>query len=306
MKQSSPTPSLERPLLLMQHFSHERPVWTLADLARASGLPKASCLRALRALEAHALVQRFDGGYRLGARLIELGGIVQASYPARRIAMPFLERLRDSTLQSTQWVIREGTEGVYLDVFESRARVRMYIAPGRRAPLHAGASTRLLLAFAPDDVQSAVLAGPLRVHTAITPRSTAAVRRLLALTRETWLSASFGELEPHSAEIAAPVFGPGGSFVAAISVAGTAAVFADAATLERHIDAIAGCAEDISRALGYEGTWRTDPRRFLEEAPEVVPGARTEPNMRHRGKVRPNAKQRTPPRRIRAARSPGA
>ncbi|MGH8802545.1 MAG: IclR family transcriptional regulator [Casimicrobiaceae bacterium] len=263
MKQAAPIPSLERPLLLTSFFSLERPVWSLADLARSSGLPKASCLRALRALERFALVRRFDGGYRLGTRLLELGGIVQASFPARRVAMPFLERTRNETLQSTQWVVRDGNEGVYLDVFESRARVRMYIAPGRRAPLYAGASTRLLLAFAPEEVRAKVLAAPLGVYTAITPRSAAAVRVLLDVAQQTWLSASFGELEPHSAEVAAPVFDLDGTVVAAVSLAGTAAVFTAPRSLATYVNAVAVTAEEISRALGYAGPWRTDSKAFL-------------------------------------------
>lgn len=265
MKQSAPISSLERPLVLIGLFSHERPVWTLADLARVSGLPKASCLRALRVLEHFAMIQRFEGGYRLGIRLLELGGIVQASFPARRVAGPYLERLRDQTLQSTQWVIRDGCEGIYLDVFESRARVRMYIAPGRRAPLYAGASTRLILAFSSQALKTQVMATPLHIHTGLTPRSVDEVHALLDLTERTWLSASFGELEPHSAEIAAPVFGHNGEFIAAISVAGAAAVFTDRQWLAAYAREVAQTAEDVSRALGYGGPWRVDLECFLQE-----------------------------------------
>ncbi len=246
-------------------------MWTLADLARDSGLPKASCLRSLRALEQFALVSRFEGGYRLGTRLLELGGIVQASFPARRVALPFLERLRDQTLQSTQWVIRDGSEGVYLDVFESRARVRMYIAPGRRAPLYAGASTRLILAFASDDLRAEIFGRPMRAYTRITPRSETEVRKLLHLTKRTWLAASFGELEAHSAEVAAPVFGPEGEFVAAISLAGTAAVFSEPRSLVAYVGAVAETAEGISRALGYAGPWPADRPGFLRQVRAMSP-----------------------------------
>ncbi|AKJ68177.1 IclR family transcriptional regulator [Pandoraea thiooxydans] len=271
MKQTTPISSLERPLFLTSFFSHEKPVWTLADLARVSGLPKASCLRALRALERFAVIQRFEGGYRLGTRLLELGGIVQASYPARRVAMPFLEQLRDQTLQSTQWVIRDGNEGIYLDVFESRARVRMYIAPGRRAPLYAGASTRLILTFSDAHLKAEILGGAMRAYTEITPCAPAELEALIDLSARTWLAASFGELEPHSAEIAAPVFGLGGEFVAAISLAGTAAVFADEASLLGYLEAVSKTAEEVSRTLGYSGPWQTDPRRFLQEMPALSP-----------------------------------
>ena len=94
--------------------------------------------------------------YRLGTQLLHLGALVKAAYPARQVALPLMDALREATGQSVQWVVRDGQEGVYLEVLEARSRVRLYIAPGRRAPLYAGASTRLLLAFAPAEVQRAV------------------------------------------------------------------------------------------------------------------------------------------------------
>jgi DNA-binding IclR family transcriptional regulator len=91
------------------------------------------------------------------------------------------------------------------------------------------------------------------------------VRTLLELARRTWLAASFGELELHSAEVAAPVFDVDGQCIAAISLAGTAAVFSVPQSLATFVDAVATTAECISRALGYRGPWQSDTRTFLRE-----------------------------------------
>jgi len=256
-------PSLERPLYLLTFFTRERPQWALTELARASELPKVSCLRLIRVLEKYSMLVREGDLYRLGPRLLSLGSQVQEGYPPRRVALPYLIDLRDTTGQSAQWVIRDGYEGVYLEVIEAQVRVRLFIAPGRRAPLHAGSSTRLLLSFAPTVVQDAILASDLRTYTPITPDTPAKLRPLLDLTRETWLAASFGELTPQSAELAAPVLDASGEVIAAVSVAGTAQTYRNTDLLLDHLDALSTATQAISRAQGYAGEWHADPKAFV-------------------------------------------
>ncbi|RDI95663.1 IclR family transcriptional regulator [Meiothermus sp. QL-1] len=263
MEQSPPIPTLERPLHLLGLFSEERPYWTLAELARATGWPKATCLRSLRALERHGLVVRENGRYRLGSRFVYLGALVKTAYPARWVALPWMQALRDKTGQSVQWVVREGEEGVYLEVVEAKARVRLYIAPGRRAPLYAGASTRLLLAFAPEALQARVLEGERRRYTPATPVERARLWALLEETRRTGFAASFGELEPHSAELAAPVRGPEGEVLAALSLAGAEAAYREGRNLRAYLEALNQAAQEVSNHLGFTGPWPADPEGFL-------------------------------------------
>lgn len=263
MKPSEAIPTLERPLYLLGFFSEERPFWGLSELARASGLAKATCLRSLRALESHGLVVREGERYRLGTRLLHLGALVKAAYPARQVALPLIGALREATGQSVQWVVRDGQEGVYLEVLEARSRVRLYIAPGRRAPLYAGASTRLLLAFAPPAVQQAVLAGERKRYTPATPVALPQLQGLLQQTQLCGFAASFGELEPHSAELAAPVRGASSEVLAALSLAGAEAHYREEAVLHTYLQQLDRVAQEVSRRLGYVGAWKADIEGFL-------------------------------------------
>ncbi len=271
MKPLEAIPTLERPLHLLGFFSEERPYWGLSELARASGWPKATCLRSLRALENHGLLVREHERYRLGTRLLHLGTLVKAAYPARQIALPLMQALRDATGQSVQWVIRDGQEGVYLEVLEAHTRVRLYIAPGRRAPLYAGASTRLLLAFAPPAIQQAVLAGPRKPYTPATPVALGHLKERLTQTRQTGFSASFGELEPHSAELAAPIRGSDGEVMAALSLAGAEAHYREPEKLSSYLKALSQTAWEISARLGFVGPWEDDPEAFLRSLLAVQP-----------------------------------
>ncbi|RIH86778.1 IclR family transcriptional regulator [Calidithermus roseus] len=271
MKPSEAIPTLERPLYLLGFFSEEQPYWGLSELARASGWPKATCLRSLRALENHGLLVKENERYRLGTRLVHLGALVKAAYPARQVALPLMQALRDATGQSVQWVVRDGLEGVYLEVLEARSRVRLYIAPGRRAPLYAGASTRLLLAFAPEAVQRAVFTGERKRYTPATPLGLPELKGLLAQTQQSGFAASFGELEPHSAELATPIRGAGGEVLAALSLAGAEALYREEDRLVDYLKALDRTAEEISRRLGYVGPWQADLRSFLRTLQTVGP-----------------------------------
>ena len=264
VKQKQAIPTLERPLYLLGFFSEECPFWGLSELARASGLAKATCLRSLRVLESYGLVAREGERYRLGTRLLHLGALVKAAYPARQLALPLMYALREATGQSVQWVVRDGYEGVYLEVLEARSRVRLYVAPGRRAPLYAGASTRLLLAFAPSAVQQAVLEGERQPYTPATPVSQSTLRWLLKRTQQCGFVASFGELEPYSAELAAPVRGPSGEVLAAISMAGAEAHYREETILRDYLQQLGWVAEEVSRRLGYVGAWKADVKGFLQ------------------------------------------
>lgn len=261
-------PTLERPLHLLGFFTMEQPAWTLTELARASGLPKASCLRAIRVLEKHALLKRDGDRYRLGARFIYFGRIVQDSYPPRRVALPYLEKLRDVIGNTTQWAVLDGEEAVYTDVIPARSVIRLYNNPGRHIPLYTGASARLLLAFAPHTVRAAVLRRPRHAYTPATPTAEDPLRALLNVTQRTWLAASFGEYVEHSAEVAAPVFGTHGQLVAAISIGTAAAQYETRDVLLRDLYALSDTACEISIALGYTGPWLADPLAFADTLDE--------------------------------------
>lgn len=254
----------ERPFHLLGFFSLEKPEWGLSDLARESNLPKASCLRALRVLEKYGMVQRQAQKYRLGYKLISLGSMVQESFPPRRIALAHMEALRKKTQQSVQWVIQDELEGLYVDVLESLNKVRLYISPGRRAPLYAGGSTRLLLAFANSETQNSIFSAKRERYSARTPVESQQLRALLRNSKQTGFAASFGELEPYSAELAAAVFDVKGDMIASISVAGTEGQYLNLESITSYTYALNETAETISRDLGFEGEWQAKPDLFIE------------------------------------------
>ncbi len=224
----------------------------LTEVVRLTGLSKATAYRFLATLQAHGFVKRTpDRRYGLGLRFLELGARVAEGLDVRRFAIPHMRRLRDLTGQSVQLVVIDGNEGVYVERIEGTTPVRLYIAVGRRAPLYAGASTRLLLAYCPRARQTEILtANPPIPHTPNTITDLERLNVVLTETRTRGWTVSMGELQPGSAEMAAPVFDFRGQVVAALSIAGPDMLYGPE-QIQRYLPLLQAAAEAISREMGY-------------------------------------------------------
>jgi DNA-binding IclR family transcriptional regulator len=154
------------------------------------------------ALEVHRLLARdADGRWRIGSRAAELSG-------GDRLldrAGPVLARLRDATGESAQLYQRRGDRRLCVAVAERGSGLRDTVPIGSLLPLTAGSAAQVLLAWTPED--------PLVARAAFTARTLADVRR------RGWAH-SVAEREQGVASVSAPVHGPGGIVVAAVSVSG--------------------------------------------------------------------------------------
>lgn len=257
--------AVEKALYLLDFFSQGQSHRSLTEVANASGLSKATCHRTLQALQKYGLLEREGENYRLGYRLLELAAHVKAAIEPLSVGNDLMEHLRDEVDQSVQLVVRSGDEVVYAEVLPPFSPSRLYVRLGRRAPLYAGASGRLLLA-ALSDAQIADLLGRVELvrFTGRTPQSTDGVLQGVATTRETWCTRSLGELERYSAELAVPIHGADGNVIAALSLAGSDKEYLKPSALKALLLALDATAIGISRRLGYDAVWPTRPELFLD------------------------------------------
>jgi DNA-binding IclR family transcriptional regulator len=142
--------------------------------------------------------------------------------------------------------VLDGTEVVYLERISGRGAVNVITRVGGRLPLHATGVGLVLLAYADPEYQEQVLAGPLKRFTAKTLCSPDDLRRVLAEVRRTGVAISDGQIELIALSIAAPVHGPRGEVVAALSVV----VPAETSDARAYIPVVRAAARGISRALG--------------------------------------------------------
>ncbi|MCU0264608.1 MAG: IclR family transcriptional regulator [Actinomycetia bacterium] len=181
---------------------------SLAGLVQATGLARPTAHRLAVALEHHRLVGRdLQGRFVLGPRLAELAS---AAGEDRLLATagPVLAWLRDSTGESAQLYRRQGDERVCVAAAERMSGLRDTVPVGSVLSMHAGSAAQVLLAWEEPDRLHRGLAGA---------RFTATV--LAGVRRRGWAH-SVGERESGVASVSAPVRGPAGRVVAAVSVSG--------------------------------------------------------------------------------------
>ncbi|HEX5858205.1 MAG TPA: IclR family transcriptional regulator, partial [Microbacterium sp.] len=143
----------------------------------------------------------------------------------RFAALSVMADLRSATGESVHLAIRDGGEVVFISVMRGRGSAAPGSRIGGRAPVHATALGKALLAHAPANEIDAVLAEELAAFTPRTVTDSERLRRELAEVRRVGVAVEVDEHVPEVAGAASPVFSASGRVLAAISVCGTSADF---------------------------------------------------------------------------------
>jgi DNA-binding IclR family transcriptional regulator len=134
---------------------------------------------------------------------------------------------------------------VVVEHFATRGAVPTAARIGGRLPLHASGVGQVLLAYAPAAEQDAVLAGPLERYTDRTVTAPQELRRVLAEVRRAGVAVAVSTMPLPALAVAAPVAGPGGQVVAAVSV--VVPTGGDPAAV--YVPAVIATARGVSRRL---------------------------------------------------------
>lgn len=188
------------------------------ELSALLETPVSTVYRYLRTLTAFGFVDRRDGRYLLGPRLVIGSGSNVTSELLIRVADPVLRFLVTETGETAVVMRRIGLSAVCLHQVESPNALRVALEPGAALPLHAGAINRVLLAYALPEIVDEVVGSGLEAVTPDTPTE-AVLRETLAEIRASGVGRSEGELVSGSVGIGAPIFRDGG-IVGAIGVVG--------------------------------------------------------------------------------------
>lgn len=188
----------------------------LSPLAKRTGLSKSTLYRLLQTLARRGFVEEEGGVYRVGPRAFAVG----QAYPSKNLlgaARPEMEALARETGESVNLAVMAGTEALYLDQAEGTKLVRLFTAPGSRAPLHATGVGKVFLAYR--GVPEGLVLVPYTPHTL---RHQEDLERELAQVRAMGYALDNEEKELGVRCVAVPVFGPGGGVVAALSLSAPA------------------------------------------------------------------------------------
>lgn len=192
----------------------------IEEIAAQVRIPASSVYRYARDLVAAGIIDGNDGVYSPGERLTQLAQVTSWTDRLTRFGLPVLSDLTKQTGETSILTVRVGHQALVVERAESSHAMRLSFERGALRVLYAGASAKVLLAYAPQTVIDQVLADPMPPLAEHTP-TRARLRQQLADVRDHDYAISYGEVDSQAVGVAVPVFcGP--EFIAGLSVAGPA------------------------------------------------------------------------------------
>ena len=242
--------SLARGISVIRSFSVDTPRQTLSEVARQTGLTRATARRLLLTLAELGYV-RSDGKYfELTARVLDIGYAFVGSLHVNDIAQPFLEEFSEVVHESVSVSVLDDTDIVYVARVPTKRIMTVAIGLGSRFPAFQTSMGRVLLAELDDDEILDVFARSDRSHT--TDKTVSSGQELLARIkpiREQGWALVDQELELGVRSVAAPLREASGRAIAAMNVS-THVGRTDPDSLHDHfIPRLLETAESINTAL---------------------------------------------------------
>ena len=243
----------ERALALLRSFERGPHRQTLAELADAIGVPRPSAFRLLSTLEEHGFVRRVGQTYALGHRCLVLGSVYQSDLTVEGEALPFLERLRDETGETTQLAVLEDWQVVYLArVLSHQPVAYMRSRAGAVLPAYCtGLGKALLAARDPEEVGAWASRQTFPRLTATTRATPEELLADLAQIRERGYAVDDEERELGVRCIAAAVYDGSGVAIGAVSIAGPPERLPKELVGSEAAARVVACAAALSERMGW-------------------------------------------------------
>ena len=116
-KQQKIIGSVQRAIDILDLFDRRTQELGVTDIARILNLPKSTIAGLILTLEYNNYLDQNTETrkYRLGFKLAERAGVFLDQFDLRRIALPVLEELRNSSNESVNLAIRDGEYVIYIE-----------------------------------------------------------------------------------------------------------------------------------------------------------------------------------------------
>jgi DNA-binding IclR family transcriptional regulator len=252
---ASPATAVERALNILEAAAQRRDGFTNSEISRKLGIPKSSASYILRTLERRGYLRRETetGRYRLGLKILSLGGDAQANLDIADLALPLMRALVEKIHMTVHLAVLDQGEAVYIEKVEAPGFFKVNTWVGRRMFLHSTSVGKCLLAWLPKhEVEALVKGQGLKKRT---PRTITTMTRLLADLEHAKRQGYAVDDEENSLGarcLGAPVFDVSGNVVAALGASGTLTQV-DEASMPRVAEALQESARRISRQLQRSG-----------------------------------------------------
>ena len=210
---------LEKGLAVIACFDAGHPRLTIADVARMTGLSRATARRCLITLARIGYAETDGRHFALTPRVLQLGYAYLSSTPLTAVMQNALERLSEEIGESSSASLLDGRDIVYVARAATKRIMSVGLSVGSRLPAYCTSMGRVLLAALPEDeARRRVEASDRRALTRATATSVEAIMARVAAARTAGYAVIDQELEVGLTSIAVPVIDREGKVVAAINV----------------------------------------------------------------------------------------
>lgn len=245
--------AIERAADVLALFAHTGPTLGVTEIAQTLGLSKTVVYRVLASFRAKGFVE-FDERtrrYSMGPMVLTLGLTYLDRIDVRGLAREAMQRLSDQTNETATLSVRSGWTRVYIDQVTPSRDIKMVVPLGRPFPLHAGGSSKALLAFLTREEQEAYLEMTLARLTPLTVTDPDQLRKELAMVRRRGYAVTMGERQSGAGAVAAPVLGLDGWPVAAMSICGPVERFRE--DVDAAVELLLETTRSMSKQMGHTG-----------------------------------------------------
>jgi IclR family pca regulon transcriptional regulator len=206
-------------LSVIEAFDQDRDKLTIADIARLTGLDRATSRRCLLTLVDRGFASTDGKRFSLTARVLRLGYAYLAATPLPRLVQPYLEQLSEATQESCSASILDNGEIVYVARAAQRRVMSIGLNVGSRLPAYCTSMGRVLLAALPEREAHAILKATKREK--LTPHTVTDIDELISIlgkVRSSGYCINDQELEIGLRSIAVPLLDREGHAIAAVNV----------------------------------------------------------------------------------------
>ncbi len=239
-----------RGLKVIEAFGETTPKLAIADVAKLTGLDRATARRCLLTL-AELGYADYDGKFfTLTPKILRLGHAYLSATPLPHVVQPFLDKLSEDVHQSASASVLDGTEVVYIARASQKRVMSINLMPGSRLPAYCASMGRVLLAAMPEDEARALLKqSTLKAFTPRTKTDPALLMDELARVRAQGYAVIDQELELGLCSIAVPLENDRGRVVAALNIGAPAASVPASEMAERYLEPLRNVARLLKSLL---------------------------------------------------------
>lgn len=210
---------IHRVLDILLLFEDGREKLSIDEIAQELDLPKSTAYRLVRELQERGFIDKTHNDFQLGLNFLRLSRLaLNNNRDIRLMALPSMQRIAEAVRESVSLMRLINKRVVCIESIEGQYALRVSIEQGRIQPLHAGASSRILLAALPEDEWENYLEFPLKNYTTTTLSDFDQLRENLYRVRQDGYAISKGEIDVGACALAVPLMNGRKEVMAALSI----------------------------------------------------------------------------------------